>query len=89
MKEFHFEDTIMVEIGQIVNGLIPNEAAKITKIRNLGDKYSVAYIGVNSNKSSSKVLTQSQIDALSLPQREPSILKEILNDSSYMLKRSA
>lgn len=55
----------MVEIGQIVNGLIPNEAAKITKIRNLGDKYSVAYIGVNSNKSSSKVLTPSQIDALS------------------------
>ena len=55
----------MVEVGQIVNGLIPNEAAKITKIRSLGDKYSVAYIGVNSNKSSSKVLSQAQLDSLS------------------------
>jgi helicase domain-containing protein len=55
----------MVEVGQIVIGLIPNEAAKITKIRKLGDKYSVAYIGVNSNLSSSKVLSQIQLDSLS------------------------
>lgn len=56
----------MIEVGQIVIGLVPSEAAKITKLRKLGDKYSVAYIGVTSNINSSKVLTQNQFDSLSI-----------------------
>lgn len=58
-------DIVMVEVGQIVNGLIPNDAAKVTKIRPLGNKWSVSFIGVNSNKVSSKVLTDEQIAQLS------------------------
>lgn len=56
----------MLEAGNIVNGLIPNEAAQITKIKGLGSKFSVSYIGVNSNMAGNKVLTAEQVEALSV-----------------------
>lgn len=56
----------MIEVGHIVNGLIPHEAAEITKLRPLGSKWSVAYVGVNSHKGSSRVMTQEQLSQLTV-----------------------
>jgi superfamily II DNA or RNA helicase len=53
-----------LEKGQIVKNLLSNEPATIDKIIPLGSKWSVTYIGVNSNKKNSKVLSQSEIDTL-------------------------
>lgn len=56
----------MVAIDNIVVGLLPNEAAKITKIKTLGNMISLSYVGVNSNQGGSKVLSQSQVDSLQI-----------------------
>ena len=56
----------MIEIDNIVTGLVPHEAVRITKVRPLGNKVSVSYVGINSGISSNKVITQEQINSLTL-----------------------
>lgn len=56
----------MIEIGNIVKNLIPSEAVEITKLKKLGSKFSVEYMGINSGKHSSRILTAEQIDALEI-----------------------
>ncbi|MBX7052695.1 MAG: DEAD/DEAH box helicase family protein [Flavobacteriales bacterium] len=43
--------------GSIVKNLIPSEPVSITKVTLLGSKVSITYTGVNTNKSSNKVIT--------------------------------
>lgn len=54
----------MIEVDNIVGNLIPSEPVRITKVKKLGGKYSVHFIGVNSNKSNTKMLTEEQIESL-------------------------
>jgi DNA or RNA helicases of superfamily II len=54
----------MVEVGNIIRNLVPNEAVVIDKITKLGMKYSLSFTGINSNKRSSKILDLAQIEAL-------------------------
>lgn len=54
----------MIEIGQIVKNLIPAEPVTITKVQPLGSKVSVSYVGINSAKANSKVLTMEELNAL-------------------------
>lgn len=56
----------MIEVGNIVKNLIPSEAVKITKVKKLGSSFSLSFTGINSQKSSSKILTASQIDTLEI-----------------------
>ena len=56
----------MIEIGNIVKNLIPSEAVEITKLKKLVSKFSVEYMGINSGKHSSRILTAEQIDALEI-----------------------
>ena len=58
------DQTLKIEVGSIVSGLAPNESVEITKIRPLGSKYSLSFMGVNTRLSSSKIVTPEQIDAL-------------------------
>lgn len=54
----------MVEVNQIVKNLIPSEPVMINKVQALGKMYSIRYTGINSNKSSTKVITKDQFDTL-------------------------
>jgi len=54
----------MVEVGNIIKNLTPSEAVIVDKIKKLGSKYSLSYTGVNTNKRSSKILDEQQIEAL-------------------------
>ena len=54
----------MIEVGNIVKNIKPDEAVKITSVKKLGASFSLTYIGVNSNKLGSKILKESQLDAL-------------------------
>lgn len=56
----------MIQIDNIVTGVIPGEAVRITKIRNLGNKVSITYVGINSNQNGSRVLSVEEIDSLQL-----------------------
>ena len=58
--------TLKIEVGSIVSGLIPNESVEITKIQALGSKYSLSYTGVNSHRAGSKIMTLEQIDTLEI-----------------------
>jgi hypothetical protein len=49
--------TTLEIIGSIVKNLIPSEPVVIAKVTLLGSKVSITYTGVNSNKSSNKVIT--------------------------------
>ena len=51
----------MVQIGSIVNNLIPGEPVVINKILQLGAKYAITYTVINSQKSSTKVINADQI----------------------------
>ena len=48
----------MIEVGNIIKNLIPTEAVVVNKIQKLGTMYSLKFTGVNTNKSSSKVIIQ-------------------------------
>lgn len=48
----------MIEAGNIIKNLIPTEAVVVNKIQKLGAMYSLKFTGVNTNKSSSKVITE-------------------------------
>lgn len=54
----------MVQIGDIVCNLKPTESVRIIKIQQLGNSYSLEFIGVTSNTKSSKVVTSQQIEEL-------------------------
>ncbi len=54
----------MIEVGNIVKNIKPDEAVKITSVKKLGESFSLTYIGVNSDKLGSKILKESQLDAL-------------------------
>ena len=54
----------MIEVGNIVKNINPAEAVKITSVKKLGNSFSLSYIGINSNKLGSKILKESQLDAL-------------------------
>ena len=54
----------MVEINQIVKNLIPTEPVTIIKLQALGNMYSIKYTGINTNKTSTKVITKNQFEAL-------------------------
>lgn len=54
----------MIEVGNIVKNLSATEAVEIDKIKKLGSKYSLSYTGVNTNKRSSKILDEAQMQAL-------------------------
>ena len=53
-----------IEIGQIVNNLIPAEPVVISKIQSLGTKVSIAYTGVNTKKASTKEIAKDEFDRL-------------------------
>ena len=54
----------MIEIGNIVKNLISSETVEITKIKKLGAKHSVEYIGTGSGRRGSRILTTEQIEDL-------------------------
>ena len=56
----------MIEVGSIVKNLIPGESVVINKIQQLGSSISLSYTGVNTKKSSSKVIKTAQMDKLEI-----------------------
>lgn len=56
----------MIEVNQIIKNLIPTEPVTVIKIQTLGNMYSIKYTGINSHKSSTKVVTQEQFDGLEI-----------------------
>lgn len=54
----------MVEVGNIIKNLSPSETVVIDKIQKLGNKYSLSFTGVNSQKRGSKIVDAQQLDAL-------------------------
>ncbi len=54
----------MVEIGSIVKNLSTSETVVINKIKKLGSKYSLSFMGVNTHKQGNKILDASQMEAL-------------------------
>src|SRR5574344_164676 len=54
----------MIEIGNIIKNLSPTEAVVIDKVKKLGSKYSLSFTGVNTNKRSSKILDEQQMECL-------------------------
>ena len=58
------DQTLKIEVGSIVSGLLPTESVEITKIQALGKKYSLSYTGVNTHRAGSKIVTAEHIEAL-------------------------
>lgn len=54
----------MIDVGSIVKNLISGESVIINKIQKLGSSYSISYTGINTQKSSSKVIKADQLDKL-------------------------
>lgn len=57
---------MQVEPGQIIKNLIPAEPVTVIKVQPLGSSISISYTGVNSNRTSSKVISQSDMAHLEL-----------------------
>jgi hypothetical protein len=57
---------MQLEPGQIIKNLIPAEPVTIIKVQPLGASLSITYTGVNSNRTSSKVISQSDLAHLEL-----------------------
>lgn len=60
----------MIEIGDIVTNLIPDESARIINVKVLGNNYSLSYAGVITNIRSSKVVSAEKMDSLERVTRE-------------------
>lgn len=58
--------------GQIVKNLIPSEPVCINQVQQLGSMVSVKFTGINSNRSSTKVIGQADFDQLELLSEEGS-----------------
>ncbi|MDM8233366.1 helicase-related protein [Phocaeicola barnesiae] len=54
----------MIEINQIIKNLIPTEPVTIIKLQPLGNMYSIKYTGVNTHKTSTKVISKAQFESL-------------------------
>lgn len=54
----------MVQIGSIVNNLIPGEPVVITMIRQFGRSISLEYKEINCQSASSKVIRADQLEKL-------------------------
>ena len=64
----------MLEIGSIVNGLVPSEPVEITGVSTYPHgKFYVKWTGKISHKAMSRMLTQAQIDALEIVAKEGSV----------------
>ncbi|MFZ4474905.1 MAG: helicase-related protein [Saprospiraceae bacterium] len=57
---------MLVEPGQIIKNLIPSEPVTVIKVQALGASISISYTGVNTNRTSSKVISQSDLEHLEL-----------------------
>jgi superfamily II DNA or RNA helicase len=57
---------VQVQPGQIIKNLIPAEPVTVIKVQPLGSSISISYTGVNSNRTSSKVISQSDMAHLEL-----------------------
>jgi hypothetical protein len=55
------DQTLKIEVGSIVSGLMPAESVEITKIQALGLEYSLSYTGVNTHRAGSILLYFSTI----------------------------
>lgn len=53
-----------VKTGQIVKNLVPNEPVTINQIQPLGKMVSLKFTGMNSNRTSSKVLSETEFEQL-------------------------
>lgn len=60
------DQSLKIEVGSIVSGLISTESVEITKIQALGTKYSLSFTGVNSRRAGSVIVTRERINALEL-----------------------
>jgi superfamily II DNA or RNA helicase len=56
----------MIEVNQIIKNLISSEPVTIIKVQPLGNMYSLRYVGVNTNKTSTKVVSKEQFEALEI-----------------------
>ena len=54
----------MIEVNQIIKNLIPTEPVTIIKLQPLGNMYSIKYTGVNTHKTSTKVISKAQFESL-------------------------
>jgi len=59
-----------VETGQIVKNLIPSEAVTINQVQKLGSMFSIKFTGVNTNRASTKVLSEAEFDSLEVLTQE-------------------
>ncbi len=59
-----------IEIGQIVKNLVANEAVVINHIQPLGDMISIKYTGINSSRSSTKIISALDFDSLEILSQE-------------------
>lgn len=55
---------MVIKVGDIVNNLIPTEAVVIIKIENFGEMISVEFIGKNSNRVNSRVISKAEFENL-------------------------
>lgn len=53
-----------IKQGDIVKNLIPEEPVTIYQIQPLGSKVSLTYVGVNTNNSSSRIISKEELEAL-------------------------
>ena len=61
-----------IQSGQIVKNLIPSEPVTINQIQPLGNMVSIKFTGINTNRSSSKVIGKSDFDKLEVLSNEGS-----------------
>lgn len=57
-------------IGKIIKNLIPEEPVVIINVNNLGDDYSIRFIGKNSNRVSTKIVSQDIFEKLEVISEE-------------------
>lgn len=59
-----------IQIGQIVKNLIPSEPVTIVQVQPLGNMVSLKFTGINTNRTSSKVIALSDFDSLEILSKE-------------------
>lgn len=55
-----------IQPGQIIKNLIPTEPVSITKVQPIGKMLAIDYVGVNSNRANSKVITFAALETLEI-----------------------
>lgn len=63
---------LMVQVGNIIGNLVPGEAVQILKVQRLGSMYSLNYVGVNSKKTDSRVVSAQEMEQLEILTEEGS-----------------